>query len=85
MSSPELCSPLTADSLPAPGPLRLTSTSRMPAAIAAFAASCAATVAANAEDFLDPDDLREELRLTVLHEIAHYFGMDEDEIEDLGY
>jgi predicted Zn-dependent protease with MMP-like domain len=37
------------------------------------------------EDFPDPDDLREEIRLTVLHEIAHYFGMDEDEIEDLGY
>ena len=37
------------------------------------------------QDFPNPADLREELRLTVLHEIAHYFGMDEDEIEDLGY
>ena len=37
------------------------------------------------EDFPDPDDLREQIRLTVLHEIAHYFGMDEDEIEELGY
>jgi predicted Zn-dependent protease with MMP-like domain len=37
------------------------------------------------EDFPDPDELREEIRLTVLHEIAHYFGMDEDEIEELGY
>lgn len=37
------------------------------------------------EDFPDPDDLREELRLTVLHEIGHYFGMDEDQIEELGY
>ncbi|MBM4261013.1 MAG: metallopeptidase family protein [Deltaproteobacteria bacterium] len=37
------------------------------------------------EDFPDPQDLREEIRLTVLHEIAHFFGMDEDEIEDLGY
>jgi predicted Zn-dependent protease with MMP-like domain len=36
-------------------------------------------------DFPDPEELREEIRLTVLHEIAHYFGMDEDEIEDLGY
>ncbi len=36
-------------------------------------------------DFPDPEDLREEIRLTVLHEIAHYFGMDEEEIEDLGY
>jgi len=37
------------------------------------------------EDFPDPEDLHEEIRLTVLHEIAHYFGMDEEEIEDLGY
>lgn len=37
------------------------------------------------EDFPNPDDLREEIRLTVLHEIAHYFGMDEDQVEDLGY
>jgi predicted Zn-dependent protease with MMP-like domain len=37
------------------------------------------------EDFPDVEELREEIRLTVLHEIAHYFGMDEDDIEDLGY
>ena len=37
------------------------------------------------KDFSDPDELRDEIRLTVLHEIAHYFGMDEDEIDDLGY
>jgi len=37
------------------------------------------------EDFPDPEELREEIRLTVLHEIAHYFGMDEEDIEDLGY
>jgi predicted Zn-dependent protease with MMP-like domain len=37
------------------------------------------------EDFSDPEELREEIRVTVLHEIAHYFGMDEDEVEDLGY
>ena len=37
------------------------------------------------EDFPDPEELREEIRITVLHEIAHYFGMDEEEIEDLGY
>lgn len=36
-------------------------------------------------DFPDPDDLREQLRETLLHEIAHYFGMDEGEIRDLGY
>jgi len=37
------------------------------------------------EDFPNPEELRGEIRLTVLHEIAHYFGMDEEEIEDLGY
>ncbi|MGH7793304.1 MAG: metallopeptidase family protein [Candidatus Binatia bacterium] len=36
-------------------------------------------------DFSDPEELREEIRTTVLHEIAHYFGMDEEEVEDLGY
>ena len=37
------------------------------------------------QDFPDPEALREEIRITVLHEIAHYFGMDEEEVEDLGY
>jgi predicted Zn-dependent protease with MMP-like domain len=36
-------------------------------------------------DFPDPDELREQIRLTVIHEIGHYFGMDDDEIEKLGY
>jgi predicted Zn-dependent protease with MMP-like domain len=36
-------------------------------------------------DFPDPEELRDEIRVTVLHEIAHYFGMDEEEVEDLGY
>jgi predicted Zn-dependent protease with MMP-like domain len=30
-------------------------------------------------------EIREEIRLTVIHELAHYFGMDEDTIEELGY
>lgn len=29
------------------------------------------------------DVIREEIRLTVLHEVGHYFGMDEDELEDV--
>ena len=37
------------------------------------------------EDFSEPEELREEIRITVLHEIAHYFGMDEEEVEKLGY
>jgi predicted Zn-dependent protease with MMP-like domain len=37
------------------------------------------------ESFTDPDELREEIRITVLHELAHYFGLDEDAIAALGY
>lgn len=37
------------------------------------------------EDFPDPEELEEEIRITVLHELAHYFGMDEDRLADLGY
>lgn len=36
-------------------------------------------------DFPDPDELREQIRLTVIHELGHYFGMDDDAIEKLGY
>ena len=38
-----------------------------------------------AEDFPDPDELEDEIRKTVLHELGHYFGMDEDRLSDLGY
>ncbi|MDR7414936.1 MAG: metallopeptidase family protein [Armatimonadota bacterium] len=31
------------------------------------------------------EELREEIRRTVLHELAHYFGLDEDRLEELGY
>jgi predicted Zn-dependent protease with MMP-like domain len=37
------------------------------------------------ESFHDPEELREEIRITVLHELAHYFGLDEDRIAELGY
>ena len=37
------------------------------------------------EDFPDPGELREEIRITVLHELAHYFGIDEDRLDELGY
>jgi predicted Zn-dependent protease with MMP-like domain len=36
-------------------------------------------------DFPDPIERRRQIRLTVIHEIAHYFGMGDEEIEDLGY
>ena len=37
------------------------------------------------ESFPDPNELREEIRITVLHELGHYFGLDEDRLEELGY
>jgi predicted Zn-dependent protease with MMP-like domain len=33
----------------------------------------------------DPELLRHEIRVTVLHELAHYFGIDEERLGELGY
>ena len=39
----------------------------------------------NLERFADDEEhLAEEIRITVLHETAHYFGLDEDDLEKLG-
>ena len=35
--------------------------------------------------FPDPTELRRQIRITVLHELAHYFGFDEDRLDELGY
>jgi predicted Zn-dependent protease with MMP-like domain len=37
------------------------------------------------EDFPDPAELEEEIRITVLHELAHYFGIGEERLDELGY
>ena len=37
------------------------------------------------ESFPDPGELEREIRITVLHELGHYFGMDEDRLSELGY
>jgi predicted Zn-dependent protease with MMP-like domain len=37
------------------------------------------------ESFPNPQELEEEIRVTVLHELAHYFGIDEERLEQLGY
>ena len=37
------------------------------------------------ESFPRRPELIEEIRRTVIHEVAHYLGMDEDQIEELGY
>ena len=31
------------------------------------------------------EDLVEQVRVTVLHEIGHHFGMDEDDLDEVGY
>jgi predicted Zn-dependent protease with MMP-like domain len=33
----------------------------------------------------DPEALEEEIRITVLHEIAHHFGIDDDRLSELGW
>lgn len=35
-------------------------------------------------DFPDPEDWAEEVRVTVLHEVGHFFGLDEDDMVRLG-
>ncbi len=32
-----------------------------------------------------PEEVVEQVRVTVLHEVAHHFGFDEDRIHELGY
>jgi predicted Zn-dependent protease with MMP-like domain len=36
------------------------------------------------EDFPDPRDLADEVRITVIHELAHHLGIDDDRLEELG-
>ncbi len=33
----------------------------------------------------DRDEVVEQIRITVLHEVGHHFGMDEDDLDELGY
>ena len=37
------------------------------------------------ESFPEPEELEREIRITVLHELAHYFGIDETRLDELGY
>jgi predicted Zn-dependent protease with MMP-like domain len=34
---------------------------------------------------LPDEELREEIRRTVLHELAHYFGLDDDYLDEIGW
>ena len=37
------------------------------------------------EDFPDQEELIGEIEITLVHEIAHFMGFDEDELAELGY
>jgi len=37
------------------------------------------------EDFPDPRELEREIRLTLIHELGHYFGFSEEDLEKRGY
>jgi predicted Zn-dependent protease with MMP-like domain len=34
---------------------------------------------------LPPDELRDEIAKTLIHEFAHYFGIDDDHLDDIGW
>ena len=36
------------------------------------------------EDFADPRELADEVRQTVIHELAHHLGIDDDRLDELG-
>ena len=37
------------------------------------------------EDFADPDDLADEVWITVIHELAHHLGIDDARLHELGW
>jgi predicted Zn-dependent protease with MMP-like domain len=37
------------------------------------------------EDFDDPDEIRDEIARTVIHEVAHHFGIDDERLAELGW
>ena len=37
------------------------------------------------DHFPAEDDLRREVRITLLHELGHHMGLDEDRLDELGY
>jgi predicted Zn-dependent protease with MMP-like domain len=37
------------------------------------------------DGFIDEAQLLHQIRITVLHEIGHHFGLDEDDLRELGY
>ncbi len=42
-------------------------------------------LAAGSSDQLSEDELRRQIRITLLHELGHHHGLDEEELSSLGY
>lgn len=43
------------------------------------------SLARKASGDIDEDELRRQIRITLLHELGHYHGLSERELEELGY
>ncbi len=43
------------------------------------------TLSMDDEGYVDEDELKKQIRITVLHEIGHHFGLEEDDLKKLGY
>jgi predicted Zn-dependent protease with MMP-like domain len=43
------------------------------------------SMAADEQGHISPKQLRHDIRITILHELAHYHGISEEELEELGY
>lgn len=67
----------------------VTSPAELPSEIRLFREGILAEAGGWAEPGEDPeeveDSIYEEIRITLLHEIGHQFGLDEDDLERLGY
>jgi len=37
------------------------------------------------DEFRSTDELKEEVKTTLVHEVAHFFGLDDDYLKELGY
>jgi len=64
------------EGLPAPDRTGGTDSMILPSVVTIFRRALAA-------DYPNEDDLRAEVRRTVLHELAHHFGIDDDRLEEL--
>ena len=43
------------------------------------------SMAATRDGIVDDEELSRQIRITVLHELGHHHGLDEDELRELGY